>query len=132
MRSQLQSSASTSNLPDPDSFQAADGGYDDSYEENEQVAQQTMMREQDEQLDDVYRTVGVIRGQAEEMGRELEEQGVMLDEVDTLADRVGGKLAIGTKKISEVIRRNEDRYSTCCIGALIVVLMILLIMVIAI
>jgi len=121
-----------SGLPDPDSFHAA-GDFDDnedSYEANEYATQQTMMREQDEQLDDVYRTVGTLRHQAEDMGRELEEQGVMLGEVDTLADRVGGKLAIGTKKIGEVIRQNEDRWSGCCIGVLIVVLIILLLLVI--
>lgn len=134
MRQQLQSPTDNNAvLPDPDSFQAAEGEYDqDSYEANEYATQQTMMREQEEQLDDVYRTVGVLRGQAEDMGRELEEQGQMLDEVDTLADRVGGKLAVGTKKIGEVIRRNEDKYSSCCIGGLIVVLIILLILVIVI
>jgi len=135
MRAQLQDTGSSTNagLPDPDSFHAAGGedDYDDdAYEANEYANQQTMMREQDEQLDDVYRTVGTLRHQAEDMGRELEEQGVMLDEVDTLADRVGGKLAVGTKKIGEVIRRNEDTYSSCCIGVLIVVLMILLLLVI--
>jgi len=131
MRKELQSSigagAGGGGLPDPDSFHDDD---EDAYEAFEHQQQQTMMREQDEQLDGVFRSVGVLRNQAEDMGRELEEQGHMLDEVDTLADRVGGKLQSGTKKIAEVIRRNEDTYSSCCIGALIVVLIILLILVI--
>lgn len=132
MRGQIQDMAVNGNtgLPDPDAFGRDDEYDEDSYEANEYATQQTMMREQDEQLDDVYRTVGNLRNQAEDMGRELEEQDVMLDEVDTLADRVGGKLAVGTKKIGEVIRANEDKYSSCCIAALIVVLMILLILVI--
>lgn len=131
MRIELQSSTGGGGggLPDPDSFHDED---EDAYEAFEHQQQQTMMREQDEQLDGVFRSVGVLRGQAEDMGRELEEQGVMLDEVDTLADRVGGKLQVGTKKIAEVIRRNEDTYSSCCIAVLIVVLIILLILVIAI
>ncbi|KAK5088248.1 hypothetical protein LTR05_002465 [Lithohypha guttulata] len=137
MRAQIQDVGSNNTphnaLPDPDAFGRDEDEYnEDSYEANEVAVQQTMMQEQDEQLDDVYRTVGNLRSQAEDMGRELEEQGVMLDEVDTLADRVGGKLAVGTKKIGEVIRRNEDTYSSCCIGALIVVLIILLILVIVI
>ncbi|KAK5937216.1 hypothetical protein PMZ80_010516 [Knufia obscura] len=134
MRAQLQDtgvgSGGGGGLPDPDSFHHGDDYDEDSYEVNEYATQQTMMREQDEQLDDVYRTVGTLRHQAEDMGRELEEQGVMLDEVDTLADRVGGKLAVGTKKIGEVIRRNEDSWSGCCIGVLIVVLIVLLLLVI--
>lgn len=137
MRAQIQDPNGTatsinSALPDPDAFGRDDEYDEDSYEANEFANQQTMMREQDEALDDVYKTVGNLRSQAEDMGRELEEQGVMLDEVDTLADRVGGKLAVGTKKIGEVIRRNEDTYSSCCIGVLILVLMILLILVIVI
>ena len=40
------------------------------------------MREQDTQLDGVFRTVGDLRRQADDMGRELEEQSGMLDMVD--------------------------------------------------
>jgi hypothetical protein len=103
---------------------------DDPYGEFEAQQQATMMAEQDEQLDGVFQTVGVLRGQAEDMGRELEEQAHMLDEVDTLADRVGGKLSVGVKKVGEVIRKNEDSVSSCCIAVLIFVLILLLILVI--
>lgn len=114
-------------LPPPGSFESDD---EDPYGEFEAQQQATMMAEQDEQLDGVFRSVGVLRGQAVDMGRELEEQGHMLDEVDSLADRVGGKLSVGVKKVGEVIRKNEDTYSSCCIGVLILVLIILLILVI--
>ncbi|KIW68327.1 hypothetical protein PV04_04280 [Phialophora macrospora] len=120
-------------LPAPASFEDAHDDDDDNdpYGEFAQQQQEVMMREQDEQLDGVFQSVGVLRGQAEDMGRELEEQGALLDEVDTLADRVGGKLQVGVKKVGEVIRRNEDSVSSCCIAVLIVVLIILLILVIA-
>ncbi|KIW29318.1 uncharacterized protein PV07_05142 [Cladophialophora immunda] len=121
-------------LPNPSSFEDDhdDEDDDDPYGAFETQQQEMMMREQDEQLDGVFQSVGVLRGQAEDMGRELEEQGALLDEVDTLADRVGGKLSVGVKKVGEVIRRNEDSVSSCCIGVLIVVLVILLILVIVI
>jgi member of the syntaxin family of t-SNAREs len=121
-------------LPAPAAFEDDDraDGDDDPYGEFEQQQQDVMMREQDEQLDGVFQSVGVLRNQAEDMGRELEEQGVLLDEVDTLADRVGGKLSVGVKKVGEVIRKNEDSVSSCCIGVLVVVLIILLILLIAI
>ena len=120
-------------LPPPTAFDEANGdGDEDNYAAFEQEQQQTMMAEQDEQLDGVFRSVGVLRGQAEDMGRELEEQGGMLEDVDTLADRVGGKLQVGVKKVGEVIRKNEDSVSSCCIGVLIVVLVILLILVVVI
>lgn len=126
------SGSANSRLPAPSSFE--DGGAhsddEDPYGEFEAQQQVTMMAEQDEQLDGVFQSVGVLRGQAEDMGRELEEQGHMLEEVDTLADRVGGKLSVGVKKVGEVIRKNEDSVSSCCIAVLIVVLIILLILVI--
>lgn len=91
-----------------------------------------IMHEQDEQLDEVFQTVENLRMQADDMGRELEEQGEILEAVDNLADRVGGKLQTGIQKVGWVIRKNEDTMSSCCIGVLILVLIILLILVIAI
>ncbi|RMZ87386.1 hypothetical protein DV736_g5393, partial [Chaetothyriales sp. CBS 134916] len=124
-------------LPPPNAFDddddAAAADQDpDAYAAFEHLQQQTIMAEQDQQLDGVYHSVGVLRGQAEDMGRELEEQGYLLDEVDTLADRVGGKLQAGVKKVGDVIRKNEDTMSSCCIAVLILVLIILLILVIVI
>jgi hypothetical protein len=62
------------------------------------------------------------------MGRELEEQGVLLDNMEQLVEGVGGKLQTGMDKMKYVLRRNEDRLSSCCIGVLIVVLFVLLIL----
>lgn len=91
-----------------DSF---DADRDDAYGEFEEQQQAEMMHEQDEQLDGVFQTVGVLRNQAEDMGRELEEQGHMLEEVDTLADRVGGKLQNGVKKVGYIIKKNEGKWT---------------------
>lgn len=99
-------------LPDPDGFADVDGDGegDDAYREMEQERQMELMQEQDQALDGVFRTVGNLRMQADEMGRELEEQGGMLDEVDTVADRVGGKLQNGLKRVGWVIQQNEGEF----------------------
>ncbi|KAF2685087.1 hypothetical protein K458DRAFT_442286 [Lentithecium fluviatile CBS 122367] len=110
-------------LPDPDSFEEQD-----EYVAFEQERQLEMMHEQDEQLDGVFRTVGNLRQQADDMGRELEEQGELLNDVDNVADRVGGKLQTGIKKVGWVIKKNEDRWSSCCIAVLIFVLILLLVL----
>lgn len=89
-------------LPDPDSFED-----EDHYAAFEQERQLEMMHEQDEQLDGVFRTVGNLRQQADDMGRELEEQGELLNDVDLVADRVGGKLQTGLQKVGWVIKQNE-------------------------
>lgn len=97
-------------LPDPDEFgEEEEGG--DAYEALEQERQVELMQEQDEALDGVFRTVGSLRQQADDMGRELEEQGGILGEVDAVADRVGGKLQNGMKRVGWVIRQNEGEFS---------------------
>ncbi|CZS99610.1 related to syntaxin family member TLG1 [Rhynchosporium graminicola] len=111
-----------------------DGRFGDEREpdynaEFEQEQQLQMIAEQDRDLDSVFHTVGNLRQQADHMGRELEEQREMLEVVDGLADRVGGRLQTGIKRLGEVARKNEDGLSSCCIGLLIFVLILLLVLV---
>lgn len=100
-------------LPSPADFETGEddeegtGAGDDYYAQMEQQRQVELMHEQDEQLDGVFRTVGNLRQQANDMGRELEDQTGMIGEVDTLADRVGGKLQNGVSKMRHIVRRNE-------------------------
>ncbi|CAD6500255.1 BgTH12-07892 [Blumeria graminis f. sp. triticale] len=101
----------------------------DTYAVFEQQQQSQIMAEQDKQLDMVSQTVYNIRQQASDMGRELEEQAEMLDRVDGLADRVGGRMQTGLKTMGTVIKRNEDVLSSCCIAVLVFVLILLLILV---
>ncbi|RYP24478.1 hypothetical protein DL765_000498 [Monosporascus sp. GIB2] len=129
--------AASSDLPPPSAFAIGDGrddddddedGDGDAYEEFEQRQQQQMMREQDAQLEGVFTTVGTLRRQADDMGRELEEQREMLEVTDDLADRVGGRLQTGMAKLGHVVRAGEDRYSGCCVALLITVLVVLLVL----
>lgn len=119
-------------LPDPSSFAVPDDGdghtAGDYAAEFEEQQQQMMMREQDVHLDGVFQTVDTLRRQAGDMGRELEEQAEMLEATDRLADRVGGRLQNGMDKLRYVVRHNEDRLSSWCIGLLIMVLCILLVL----
>ncbi|KAL7795361.1 t-SNARE [Trichoderma ceciliae] len=115
-------------LPDPSSFAISDGDGGDAYNEFEQQQQMEIMQEQDRHLDGVFHTVGNLRRQADDMGRELEEQNEMLEVVDDLADRVGNRLQTGMAKLQYVMRKNEDRLSSCCIGVLIFVLILLLVL----
>lgn len=135
MRASLGQTSSSPTIPanklgrytmDPD--EAAEYDRDD-YSAFMQEPQLQILAEQDTQLENVSQTVNKIRQQASDMGRELEEQAELLDRVDGLADRVGGRLQTGMKSLGTVIRRNEDGLSTCCIGALILILVLLLIMV---
>ncbi|KAK4142297.1 t-SNARE [Dichotomopilus funicola] len=123
-----------SDLPDPSAFAIPDGETDannsnpDYAAEFELEQQEVMMREQDQHLDGVLQTVGNIRRQADDMGRELEEQVEMLDHTERLVESLGGRLQMGMDKLKYVARRSEDKWSSCCIGVLIVVLLILLVL----
>lgn len=129
--SQSKSKDGQQSLPDPSSFAIPEGenGENDDYAaEFEHQQQLQMMREQDQHLDGVFQTVGVLRRQADDMGRELEEQREMLEVADDLADRVGGRLQTGMQKLTYVMRHNEDALSSCCIAVLIFVLILLLVL----
>ncbi|KAI4175586.1 MAG: hypothetical protein LQ343_001577 [Gyalolechia ehrenbergii] len=104
---QIKRGANDSALPPPSAFDP-DAPEGDDYAAFEQQRQVEIMQEQDEALDGVFKTVGNLRQQANDMGRELEEQHEMLDEAETLAERVGGKLQTGIKKVGWVVKKNED------------------------
>jgi t-SNARE syntaxin family protein len=131
MREELRGSImGSSRVPASSSGVDADGDErNDYHREFEQQQQLRLMADQDVQLDGVFRTVGNLRRQADDMGRELEEQTEMLEVVDGLADRVGSRLGTGIKRMGEVVRRNEDGLSSCCIGVLVLVLVLLLVLV---
>ncbi|TKA79869.1 hypothetical protein B0A49_01577 [Cryomyces minteri] len=93
-------------LPHPSEFDDEEEGGDD-YAAFEQERQMELVHEQDEALDGVFQTVGNLKQQAGDMGRELEEQAVILEDADNVADRVGGKLQNGIKKVGWVIKKNE-------------------------
>ncbi|KAF3930394.1 Syntaxin-10 [Arthrobotrys entomopaga] len=82
-------------------------GGDDSYTQFEHMHQQELIRNQDDQLESVYRTVGNLRMQANDMSRELEEQAEILEDTDRIADRVEGRLNKGMKNLKEFARANE-------------------------
>ncbi|KAI9723036.1 MAG: hypothetical protein M1812_001485 [Candelaria pacifica] len=105
-----QRGANGESLPSPSAF-GPQAPEDDDYAAFEQQRQVEMMHEQDEALDGVFQTVGNLRQQADVMGRELEEQRELLEDVDTLADKVGGKLQNGIKKVGWVIKKNEGEHN---------------------
>lgn len=95
------------NSRDDDNYNNNSNNNDDPYTAHEQLHQQQLMRNQDEQLDSVYRTVRNLGIQAGDMGRELEEQNEIIQDTDAIAERVDGKLKKGVKGLDRFIRKNE-------------------------
>ena len=94
-------------VPEEDQYNIEGNGAGDPYSAQEQMYQQELMRNQDEQLEGVNRTVRNLRLQADDMGRELEEQAVIIEDTEAIAERVEGKLKKGVKGIDKFIRKNE-------------------------
>ncbi|SCV02776.1 LAMI_0H02894g1_1 [Lachancea mirantina] len=92
------------------------------------LVQQELLREQDVHLDSIQNTMQNLHLQATTMGQELEDQGVILEEMDTGVDNVVSKLARGRRQLEWVYEKNKERYNDCCIGLLIVVLIVLLVL----
>lgn len=92
--------------------------------------QQEMIEEQDNQLDDIHKTMMNLNQQAAMMGDELEDQAFMLDELDYELDHTGNKLQRGMKRLNVFIERNKETASNWCIGILVVALVLLLVLLI--
>lgn len=108
-RAQQTRGSGIDHLPDPSDFEQ-DEDYTAAFEQQQQ---EEIMLEQDKALDGVFRTVRTLRQQGDVMGRELEEQAELLEEVEVVADRVGSKLQVGMKKIGVVIKQNEGEFTQC-------------------
>ncbi|EHN02867.1 Tlg1p [Saccharomyces cerevisiae x Saccharomyces kudriavzevii VIN7] len=98
-----------------------DGGMSNPFQEQ-------MLREQDVHLDGIHKTMQNLHVQAQTMGNELENQGQLLDNMDEGMDTVVNKLARGRRQLEWVYEKNKEKYDDCCIGLLIVVLIILLVL----
>lgn len=98
-----------------------DGGMSNPFQEQ-------MLREQDVHLDGIHKTMQNLHVQAQTMGNELENQGQLLDNMDEGMDTVVNKLARGRRQLEWVYEKNKEKFDDCCIGLLIVVLIILLVL----
>ena len=85
-----------------------------------------MLHEQDDQLDQITKTMQNLKTQANLMGSELQDHTELLDSIDTNMSTLQGKLKKSSQKLQWIYEKNKERYNTICIMLLIVVLIILL------
>ncbi|KAL6949926.1 hypothetical protein ACO0QE_000595 [Hanseniaspora vineae] len=85
-----------------------------------------MLHEQDDQLDQITKTMQNLRTQANLMGSELQDHTELLDSIDSNMNTLQGKLKKSSQKLQWIYEKNKERYNTICIMLLIVVLIILL------
>lgn len=85
-----------------------------------------VLRDQDDQLETLGRSIGRQRDLSIQMGTELDEQAVMLRDVDEGVDRHQGALDRGNTRIKSITRKAKDNWSWLTIGILIIILVLLI------
>ncbi|XP_029939805.1 syntaxin-6 [Salarias fasciatus] len=96
--------------------------------EEQQAQQQLMAERQDEQLQLVSGTIGVLKNMSERIGQELDEQAVMLDDFTHEVDNTQSRLDNVMKKLAKVSHMTSDRRQWCAIGVLLALLFIVILL----
>ncbi|KAM6945564.1 syntaxin-6 [Aplochiton taeniatus] len=94
--------------------------------EEQQSQQQMIVETQDEQLELVSGTIGVLKNMSERIGMELDEQSVMLDDFSHEMDSTHSRLDNVMKKLAKVSHMNSDRRQWCAIGILLAILLVVI------
>ncbi|KAI5939666.1 Syntaxin-6 [Manis javanica] len=96
--------------------------------EEHQAQQQLIVEQQDEQLELVSGSIGVLKNMSQRIGGELEEQAVMLDDFSHELESTQSRLDNVMKKLAKVSHMTSDRRQWCAIAVLFVILLVVLIL----
>uniref|UniRef100_A0AAZ3QU35 t-SNARE coiled-coil homology domain-containing protein n=1 Tax=Oncorhynchus tshawytscha TaxID=74940 RepID=A0AAZ3QU35_ONCTS len=92
--------------------------------DEQQTQQQLMAEQQDDQLELVSGTIGVLKNMSERIGMELDEQTVMLDDFSNEMEGTHSRLDNVMKKLAKVSNMTTDRRQWCAIGILLAILFV--------
>ncbi|ROL40879.1 Syntaxin-6 [Anabarilius grahami] len=96
--------------------------------EEQQTQQHLIAEQQDEQLELVSGTIGVLKNMSQRIGQELDEQAVMLDDFSHEMDSTQSRLDNVMKKLAKVSHMTSDRRQWCAIGILLAILFVVIIL----
>lgn len=96
--------------------------------EDQHMQQQLIVNQQDEQLELVSGSIGVLKNMSQKIGNELDEQAVMLDDFSQELDSTQSRLDNVMKKLAKVSHMTSDRRQWCAIIILLAVLLVVLIL----
>lgn len=90
--------------------------------------QQMIIRSQDDQLDMIGSSVGVLKNMSHQIGNELEEQNLILDEFGHEMDNTESRMDTTMKKMAKVMHMSNDKRQWCAIGVLLGVILIIILL----
>ncbi|CAB0015414.1 unnamed protein product [Nesidiocoris tenuis] len=85
-----------------------------------------LLQSQEDQLDLISHSLGSLKTVSRQIGSELDEQAVMLDEFGTEIDNTESKLDSTMKKVAKVLHISNDKRQWIAIFVLICILIIVL------
>ncbi|XP_042229795.1 syntaxin-6-like isoform X4 [Homarus americanus] len=92
------------------------------------VQQQMIMNQQDGQLDQIASSMGTLKNMSRQIGQEVDEQAVMLDDFGHEMENTQSKMENTLSKMAKVMHLSNDRRQWAAIGALSSVLVVVLIL----
>lgn len=98
------------------------------YMEEQLSQQQLIVEQQDDQLELVSGSIGVLKNMSQRIGQELDEQDVMLDDFSHEMDSTQSRLDNVMKKLAKVSHMTSDRRQWCTICILLAILFVVLIL----
>lgn len=90
--------------------------------------QQMIIRSQDDQLDMIGSSVGVLKNMSHQIGNELEEQNLILDEFGHEMDNTESRMDTTMKKMAKVMHMSNDKRQWCAIGVLLGIILIIILL----
>ncbi|XP_061593500.1 syntaxin-6 [Cololabis saira] len=117
--------------PGPDKYSRLDRqlqSVNSQFIEEHQAQQQLMVDQQDEQLELVSGTIGVLKNMSEQIGMELEEQSEILDDFGHEMDHTQSRLDNVMKKLAKVSHMTSDRRQWCAICVLLGILLVVVLL----
>jgi len=97
----------------------------------QQMQQEQLVAQQDNHLQIMSESVGNLRNVSGQIGNELDEQAVMLDEFGTEIENAESKLDATMRKMAKVLHMSNDRRQWLAIGGLSSAMIIIIIMIFA-
>ncbi|KAJ6643240.1 Syntaxin-6, partial [Pseudolycoriella hygida] len=91
---------------------------------NSVSVQQRMLQGQDEQLDVISDSIGTLKTVSRQIGIELDEQAVMLDDFGNEMETTESKIDSTMKKVAKVLHMNNDNRQWMAIIVLSILLLL--------
>ncbi|CAL5219033.1 g792 [Coccomyxa viridis] len=109
-------------------LRAAAAQENDAHINSESDRQQLLIRQQDDELDQLGQHVERLGGLGREIHGELESQSRMLDDLDEEVEGTHHRLAAAQKKMNNVLKKMGLRGQLCLIAFLIAILVLLIVL----